>query len=93
VGVVGGNANSRIVDVLTKQYDLVRGKVVFKDVALPDVRRAVDAKEVSALLVVTPLTQKYLSAVRGFFPQGPKMLPVLTTNRFGSSNCRGGPRL
>ncbi len=78
VGVVGGNANSRIVDVLTRQYDLVRGKVVFKDVALPDVRRAVDAKEVSALLVVTPLTQKYLSAVRGFFPQGPKMLPVLT---------------
>jgi TRAP-type uncharacterized transport system substrate-binding protein len=78
VGVVGGNANSRIVDVLTKQYDLVRGKVVFKDVALPDVRRAVEAKEVSALLVVTPLTQKYLSAVRGFFPQGPKMLPVLT---------------
>lgn len=79
VGVVGGNANSRIVDVLTRQYDLVRGKVVFKDVALPDVRRAVDAKEVSALLVVTPLTQKYLSAVRGFFPQGPKMLPVLTS--------------
>jgi TRAP-type uncharacterized transport system substrate-binding protein len=78
VGVVGGNANSRIVDVLTKQYDLVRGKVAFKDLALPDVRRAVDAKEVSALLVVTPLTQKYLSVLRGFFPQGPKMLPVLT---------------
>ena len=78
VGVVGGNANSRIVDVLSKQYDLVRGKVAFKDLALPDVRRAVDAKEVSALLVVTPLTQKYLSVLRGFFPQGPKMLPVLT---------------
>ena len=77
VGVVGGNANSRIVDVLTKQYDLVRGKVAFKDLGLPDVRRAVDAKEVSALLVVTPLTQKYLSVLRGFFPQGPKMLPVL----------------
>jgi TRAP-type uncharacterized transport system substrate-binding protein len=77
VGVVGGNANSRIVDVLTKQYDLARGKVVFRDIALPDVRRAVDAKEVSALLIVTPLTQKYLSAVRGFFPQGPKMSPVL----------------
>ena len=78
VGVVGGNTNSRIVDVLTRQYDLARGKVVFEIVALPDVRRAVDAKEVSALLVVTPLTQKYLTAVRGFFPQGPKMLPVLT---------------
>ena len=78
VGVVGGNANSRIVDVLTKQYDLVRGKVVFRDIALPDVRRAIDAKEVSALLVVIPLTQKYLTVVRGFFPQGSKMLLVLT---------------
>ncbi len=77
IGVVGGNTNAGIVDVLTRQYDLVRGKVVFKDVALPDVRRTLESKEVSALLVVTPLTQRYLALVKGFFPQGPKMSPVL----------------
>ena len=77
VGVVGGEANSRIVDVLVKEYDLLRAKVVFKNLALQDVRQAVQSKQVSALLVVIPLTQKYLSLVKGFFPQNSKMSPVL----------------
>src|SRR3989440_8152858 len=36
VGVVGGKANSKIVEVLTKEYGLDRAKV-FKDIALSDV--------------------------------------------------------
>src|SRR5205085_5047595 len=31
IGVVGGAANARIVDVLTKEYDLASAKVVFKN--------------------------------------------------------------
>ena len=77
VGVIGKETNSRVVDVLTGQYDLARAKVTFKDVPLQDARRAVESKEVSALLVVIPLTQKYLTIVRGLFPQGPKLSPVL----------------
>jgi TRAP-type uncharacterized transport system substrate-binding protein len=76
VGVVGGEANARLVDALSKEYGLVRAKV-FKDIALPDVRRALQSKEVSAILVVIPLSGKYLSLVRGFFQQGPKLSPVL----------------
>jgi TRAP-type uncharacterized transport system substrate-binding protein len=76
VGVIGGEANSKIVDVLSKEYGLDRAKV-FKDIAIPDARRAVQSKEVSAVLVVIPLAQKYLSLVRGFFQAGPKALPVL----------------
>src|ERR1700691_1609157 len=34
VGVVGGIANAKIVDVLTKEYDLAGAKVVFKNLAL-----------------------------------------------------------
>src|SRR5438876_10924121 len=34
VGVVGGAANSKIVDALTKEYDLANAKVVFKNLAL-----------------------------------------------------------
>src|SRR5436190_2732916 len=78
VGVIGGEANSKLVDVLSKEYGLDRAKV-FKDVALTDARRALQSKQVSALLVVIPLSQKYLSQVRGFFQQGPKALPVLIT--------------
>src|SRR5947209_12490349 len=77
VGVVGGAANSKIVDVLTKEYDLTRAKVVFKNIALADVRQAIQSKAVSALLVAIPLTEKYLSLVRGFFQLGPKLVPVL----------------
>ena len=76
VGVIGGETNAKIVDVLSKEYGLDRAKV-FKDIALPDARRAVQSKEVSALLVVIPLAEKYLSLVRDVFAQGPKALPVL----------------
>jgi NMT1-like family len=50
---------------------------MFKDIALPDVRRALQSKEVSALLIVIPLAEKYLSLLRGFFQQNPKSSPVL----------------
>jgi TRAP-type uncharacterized transport system substrate-binding protein len=76
VGVIGGEANAKLVDMLSREYGLVRAKV-FKGVALADARRALQSKEVGALLVVIPLSEKYLSLVRGFFQQGPKGLPVL----------------
>jgi TRAP-type uncharacterized transport system substrate-binding protein len=76
VGVVGGEANAKIVDVLSREYGLDRARV-FKDIALPDARRAIQSKEVNALLVVIPLAGKYLSLVRDFFQQGPKASPVL----------------
>jgi TRAP-type uncharacterized transport system substrate-binding protein len=44
VGVVGGAANSKIVDVLTKEYDLGRAKVVFKDIAPVDARQAIQLR-------------------------------------------------
>jgi TRAP-type uncharacterized transport system substrate-binding protein len=76
IGVIGEETNSKLVDALSKEYGLVRDKV-FKDVALTDARHALQTKQISALLVVIPLSQKYLSQVRGFFQQGPKALPVL----------------
>jgi TRAP transporter TAXI family solute receptor len=75
VGVIGGEANSKVVDALSKQYGLDRAKM-FKNVALPDARKAIQSKEVSALLFVIPLAQKYLSFVRDIYQQG-KALPVL----------------
>jgi TRAP-type uncharacterized transport system substrate-binding protein len=77
VGVVGGAINSGVVEVLTKEYDLAHANVVFKDIALADARRAVQSREVGALLLVVPLTEKYLSLVRGLFREGPNLFPVL----------------
>jgi TRAP-type uncharacterized transport system substrate-binding protein len=76
VGVIGGDANAKLTDIVSKEYGLDRAKV-FKDVALADARQALQSKQIAALLVVIPLSQKYLSLVRGFFQQGPKSLPVL----------------
>jgi len=69
VGVVGGDTNQKIVSVLTRAYDLDRANVVFKNLALDDIRRALDTKEVRAVLFVMPLSDKYLSLIRGLFPQ------------------------
>jgi hypothetical protein len=77
VGVIGRQTNEKVVAALTKAYGLDRANVTFKDLALSDVRRALDGKEVRVLLVVVPLTEKYLSLVRGFFPQNAKTTPVL----------------
>ena len=76
IGVIGGEANAKVVDVLSKEYGLDRQKT-FKDIHLTDARRAIQSKEVAAVLVVIPLAQKYLSLVRGFSQQGPKALPIL----------------
>jgi TRAP transporter TAXI family solute receptor len=76
VGVISGEANNKVIDVLSKEYGLDRDKV-FKDVALLDARRAIQSKEVGALLMVIPLAEKYLSLLRDIFQQGPKAVPVL----------------
>lgn len=76
VGVVGGEVNHRLVQALTKQYDLGRANVTFKDVAITDARRAIEAKEVGAVLVVVPLTEKYLTYVRGLFKGAPVLIPI-----------------
>ena len=56
VGVVGGEINHGVVEALKKEYDLGSANVTFKNIAPVDARRAVQAKEVSALLLVMPLT-------------------------------------
>jgi TRAP transporter TAXI family solute receptor len=76
VGLVGGDSNAKIADVLSREYGLDRAKV-FLDIALSDARRAIQSKEVGALLIVVPLAEKYLALVRGFFQQSSKALPVL----------------
>ena len=77
VGVVSGDANARLVKVLIDEYDLSRANVTFRNLAASDVRKAIELKEVRAVLVVVPLAEKYLALVRSLFPQNPKSAPVL----------------
>jgi TRAP-type uncharacterized transport system substrate-binding protein len=77
VGVVGGEMNRRVVSALTEEYDLGRANVAFRNLAPAETRRALETKEVRAILVVVPLAEKYLTLLRGLFPQNPKSAPIL----------------
>jgi len=51
--------------------------VTFKDIAPLDARRAIQTKEVSVLLMVLPLTERYLTLVRNLFRETPNAAPVM----------------
>lgn len=67
IGVVGGQINSSIVDVLSKQYDLAALNITFKDVAMADVHQAVQSGNVGALLMALPLARRYISFLDNIF--------------------------
>jgi TRAP transporter TAXI family solute receptor len=77
VGVIGGEVNHPLVEVLSKEYDFKGARVRFKDLTAAEARQAVQAKQVSALLVAIPLTEKYLSQVRNMLPSAGKSQPKL----------------
>jgi len=77
VGVVGGAMNKNVVAVLTREYDLERAKVQFKDIPLLEIHKAIQSRQVQALLVVMPISEKYLSLLRGVFPRNAKSAPKL----------------
>jgi TRAP transporter TAXI family solute receptor len=80
VGVVGEEVNRRLVEVLTRQYDLALAKVQFQDLAVADVPGALRSKQISAVLLVTPISGSYLAQLRDFFPangnQKSKLIPI-----------------
>ena len=87
VGVIGEEANTKIVEVLSKEYGLDREKV-FKDVALADVRRALQSKEISALLVVIPLGREISVAAARILSAGPEVVAGADPDQFRRGNRR-----
>lgn len=77
VGVIAEDANRRLVEVLTHEYDLTRSKVRFKNLSLGEVHQAVQSKQVAALLVVAPISEKYVSLIRNIFSANAKRKPGL----------------
>ena len=68
VGVVGGDVNHRIVGVLTKEFELGRINVQFRDLGFTEFQQAIASKQVHALLFVMPVADRYLAILRGIFP-------------------------
>ncbi len=68
---------TKVVEALTREYGLDGTKTAFKDVAVQDIAQAFKSKQITALLVVIPLTQKYLTMLRNLFPKTGKSKPGL----------------
>lgn len=77
VGVVGGEVNHRVVEALTREYGLDSAQTHFKDLAVADIPQALKSKQVSALLVVMPITEKYLTMLRNLVPKTGKQKAAL----------------
>jgi TRAP-type uncharacterized transport system substrate-binding protein len=77
LGVVGGPVNKQLLGALDKEYDLTRSKVHFKDLTPEEIMPAVASKQVQALMVVAPISERYLGQLRALFPRDAKQKPTL----------------
>jgi TRAP transporter TAXI family solute receptor len=77
VGVIGLIVNQQLVAAIVKAYDLDRTKVAFKDISPKDASQALQSRQVQALLVVMPISEKYLGKLRDILPRSAKLKPGL----------------
>jgi TRAP transporter TAXI family solute receptor len=90
IGVVGLEVNHGVVNAIDKDYDLTRSKTQFKNLWPPEVAAALRQKQIQALLVVMPITEKYLSLLRNAFPttgkQTVKLIPIDSAGAIAALN-------
>ena len=76
VGVVGGEVNQRLTDTFKE----LGADVQFKDLAVDGIAPAFKAKQIQALVVVIPISEKYLAMVRNITQpsakQKARLLPI-----------------
>jgi TRAP-type uncharacterized transport system substrate-binding protein len=72
VGVLAADTNRQVVAAITKEYALEAAKVSFKNLTPPEVPQAFQTKQIQALLVVLPLSEKYITMLRDIFPRTSK---------------------
>lgn len=77
VGVVGGAINQPVVGAISRQYDLERNRVRFREMLPGDIPGAFQTKQVQALLVVLPISEKYISRIRDALLRNPKFKVAL----------------
>lgn len=77
IGVVGAPINKHLIAALDKEYDLTKSKTQFKDLMPADIAAAVKAKQVQALVIVAPISDRYISQIRTMFPRDAKQMPTL----------------
>ena len=88
IWVIGGEVNHKVVDALANAYDPARTQLHFKDLTVADIPRALKSKKINAVLVVMPVTEKYLTMLRNLFPRSAKQNSYSDSDRFCRSDRR-----
>jgi TRAP transporter TAXI family solute receptor len=90
IGVVGLDVNRGVVNAIDHDYDLTRSKTQFRNLWPFEVGPALQQKQIQALLVVMPITEKYLSLLRNAFPrsgkQTVKLIPIDSAGAIAALN-------
>jgi len=77
IGIVSEEINRPVIEALTREYNLKSAKVRFKDLTIADAQQAFRTHAVNALLLVIPISEKYLSLLRSIFTSPPNRRPQL----------------
>jgi TRAP transporter TAXI family solute receptor len=77
LGVVGGLTNRPVAEMLINWFDLGRSRMQIKDLLPDEVRSALQSKQIHALLVVMPISERYISNLRALAPSEGKRHPIL----------------
>jgi TRAP transporter TAXI family solute receptor len=77
VGVVAASINKGVVDAISKEYDLERNKVRFRDLLPMEAPQALQGKQIQALLLVLPISETYIARIRDALLRVPKVKVAL----------------
>src|SRR4051812_41313898 len=71
IGVIGGPINENVKAIIAREYEFEKNKTRFRDLFPADAPQAVQAKQVQALLLVMPLTERYIGRLRELLLRAP----------------------
>lgn len=77
VGVVLSELNQRLIDTLSKEYDLAQSHVKFVGISPDEISVAFKRHRIEALLVVMPISSRYLARLRSALPKSKGGAPTL----------------
>jgi TRAP transporter TAXI family solute receptor len=90
IGVIGGQINQTVTAIIAREYEFEKNKTRFRYLLPVEAAPAVNLKQVQALLVVTPLSERYIARVREILARGPKgkvtLVPIESAGAIASLN-------
>jgi len=96
IGVIGGPINETVKAIIAREYEFEKNKTRYRDLFPTDAPQAVQGKQVQALLLVMPLTERYVGRLRELLlraPAGPKgkegkvtLVPIESAGAIASLN-------